>query len=635
MGSYYRRYIRNFASIVRPTVELTKKGRKFVWSEKCDEAFSMLKKALVSTDVMGYPLNEAGEFILDVDASDKGIGAMLHQIQEGQEKVIAYASRSLNKAESNYCITEKELLAVRFFIEYFRQYLLGRRFLVRSDHQSLVWLFRLKKPRGKIARWIEILSQYDFAIQYRPGNKQAHCDALSRCECPRACDCPEQDTTEPLKCGPCKKCLKRAQEMLHESLFQEIAETDAGRKQSEPKQEEVKTVKSASKAPDPSPGTSTGEDQVDINQPEIQLIEPWFQSRSLSELKKLQLEDPDIAPALRGLTSNKKPCSSEMATESPAARHYWVLWDLLLLRDGLLCKKYIKKDGTGDHVQLVVPSVMKKGILFQMHNSLLSGHLGCKKTKEKILQCFYWYALKEDVRLYIQKCDTCAADKKPNKVPRAPLGNLPAGAPGDCVATDYLGPLPLTDRGNRYILLLTDHFTKYVEILPIPDMTAEVCASKILNEFISQWGCPLSIHSDQGRTYESEVFRQLCRMLEIRKTRTSPRNPRGNGQSERFNRTLLRTVKAYLCGEQSDWDLHLGCLAGAYRATPNESTKLTPNLLTMGREVRLPAELIFGSKNGCDGLEITSYGDYIDCLREKMQHAHRIARRHLSSAEKQ
>ena len=125
-----------------------------------------------------------------------------------------------------------------------------------------------------------------------------------------------------------------------------------------------------------------------------------------------------------------------------------------------------------------------------MHNSLLLGHLGCKKTKEKILQRFYWYALKEDVRLYIQKCDTCAADKKPNKVPRVPLGNLPAGAPGDCVATDYLGPLALTDRGYCYILLLTDHFTKYVEILPVPDMTAEVCVSKILNEFISRWGCP-------------------------------------------------------------------------------------------------------------------------------------------------
>ena len=123
-------------------------------------------------------------------------------------------------------------------------------------------------------------------------------------------------------------------------------------------------------------------------------------------------------------------------------------------------------------------------------------------------------------------------------------------------------------------------------------------------------------------------------MLEIRKTRTSPRHPQGNGQSERFNRTLLRMVKAYLCGEQRDWDLHLGCLAGAYRATPNESTKLSPNLLTIGREVRLPAELVFSSKNTCDGLDITSYGEYVDQLRQKMQYAHEVTRKHLSSSAK-
>ena len=165
-------------------------------------------------------------------------------------------------------------------------------------------------------------------------------------------------------------------------------------------------------------------------------------------------------------------------------------------------------------------------------------------------------------------------------------------------------------------------------------MTAEICAQKILNEFISRWGCPLSVHSDQGRTYESQVFKQLCRMLEIRKTRTSPRHPQGNGQSERFNRTLLRMVKAYLCGEQRDWDLHLGCLAGAYRATPNESTKLSPNLLTIGREVRLPAELVFSSENTCDGLDITSYGEYVDQLRQKMQYAHEVTRKHLSCSAK-
>ena len=143
-----------------------------------------MKKALLSTDIMRYPLNDSGEFILNVDASDVGIGRILHQVQDDRERVIAYASRSLNKAESNYCITEKELLAVRYFIEYFRQYLLGRRFKVRNDRQALVWLFRLKEPRGKIARWLEILSQYDIAIQYQAGKKQGHCHALFRCENP-------------------------------------------------------------------------------------------------------------------------------------------------------------------------------------------------------------------------------------------------------------------------------------------------------------------------------------------------------------------------------------------------------------------------------------------------------------------
>ena len=148
--------------MVRPMVELTKKGKRFVWSIECEASFAELKKALISTDVMGYPLNDAGIFILDADASDVGIGGVLHQVQNDREGVIAYGSRSLNKAERNCCITEKELLAVRFFTEYFRQCLLGRRFVVRTDHQSLIWLFKLKEPRGKIARWIEILSHLIF-----------------------------------------------------------------------------------------------------------------------------------------------------------------------------------------------------------------------------------------------------------------------------------------------------------------------------------------------------------------------------------------------------------------------------------------------------------------------------------------
>ena len=632
MGSYYRRYIKGFATIVRPMVELTKKGKKFVWNNACSKAFQQLKEALVSSDVMGYPLNNAGQFFLDVDASDVGIGGILHQVQDGKEKVIAYASRALNKAERNYCITEKELLAVRFFIEYFRQYLLGRKFTIRTDHQALVWLFRLKEPRGKIARWIEILSHYNFSIEYRPGKKQMHCDALSRCEDPRTCDCPYQNTEESLKCGPCKKCMKRALDMVHRDLVTESnSKMDQTSENPEEKNEVNQPVARGIEVTDEQvPGPSSHIDG-DVNET---LAATVIGEKSFTELQKSQREDPDIGTILQAKLSNTRPTSQEMVAKSPAARHYWVLWDTLEVHRDVLFKRFRKQDGTAEYFQLVVPQSLKEDILFQMHNSVISGHLGCKKTKARVLQKFYWFGLREDIALYIRKCDICAADKKPMKTPHAPMGSLKAGAPGACVATDYLGPLPVTDRGNRYILLLTDHFTKYVEILAVPNMTAEVCAARILNEYVSRWGCPLSIHSDQGRTYESNVFKEMCRMLEVRKTRTSVRNPKGNGQSERFNRTLIRMIKAYLCGEQKNWDLHLGCLAGAYRSTPNESTTLTPNLMTIGREVRLPAELIFGSTEAYDGEEITSYGEYVDSLRSRIQHAHEVAREHLNVAAK-
>ena len=164
----------------------------------------------------------------------------------------------------------------------------------------------------------------------------------------------------------------------------------------------------------------------------------------------------------------------------------------------------------------------------------------------------------------------------------------------DRLATDIQGPLPLTPRGNRYTLLVTDYFIKWVEIFAVPDQTAATCAEVILNKVIAQFGYSLSLHSDQGKNYESKVFTELSQLLEIWKTRTSPGNPRCNGQAECFKRTLLKMIKTYLKGEQRNWDKHLGCLAAAYRGTRHESTGLSPNLMMLGRETRMPVEVMCG-----------------------------------------
>ena len=129
---------------------------------------------------------------------------------------------------------------------------------------------------------------------------------------------------------------------------------------------------------------------------------------------------------------------------------------------------------------------------------------------------------------------------------------MATGAPLDRLATDILGPFPESTRGNKYVLAVTDYFTKWLEIFPIPDQTAPTCAEIILNEVIARFGCPYNIHSDQGRNYESAIFSELCQLLEIRKTRTSPGQPSCNGQVERFNRTLVSMIKAYLKGQQRE-----------------------------------------------------------------------------------
>ena len=181
---------------------------QFNWTESCQLSFNELKQALTSPEIMAFPKLDV-EFILDTDASLESIGAVLSQVQDGVEKVIAYGSRTLNKAERNYCVTDRELLAVRYFVEYFRHYLIGKSFKLRTDHQALKWLFNLKEPKGRIARWIETLSTYVFDIEFRQGKKHLNADAMSRCPNPNQCSCDIND----LKCGPCNKCQKRHYEM--------------------------------------------------------------------------------------------------------------------------------------------------------------------------------------------------------------------------------------------------------------------------------------------------------------------------------------------------------------------------------------------------------------------------------------
>ena len=177
--SYYRKFIEGFADIARPLHQLTGKYAKFDWDEACQQAFDTLKDKLTQSPVLALP-QDTGVFILDTDASALSIGAVLSQVQNGVEKPLAFASKLLSKSEINYSITRRELLAVVTYLKHFRHFLLGREFVLRTDHAALQWVHRTPEPIGQQARWLSILEEFQaYTVQHRPGQTHGNADSLS------------------------------------------------------------------------------------------------------------------------------------------------------------------------------------------------------------------------------------------------------------------------------------------------------------------------------------------------------------------------------------------------------------------------------------------------------------------------
>ena len=179
---YYRKFIPNFATVAAPLTDLIRKNRpnQVVWTSTCDKAFTELKKQLCSDPVLKSPDFDRA-FILQTDASNRGVGAVLSQIDDnGEEHPVAYFSRKLLEREEKYSTIEKECLAIKLAIQAFRVYLLGKPFTIQTDHRSLEWLDRLKENNARLTRWSLALQPYKFTVQYRMGKANSNADGLSR-----------------------------------------------------------------------------------------------------------------------------------------------------------------------------------------------------------------------------------------------------------------------------------------------------------------------------------------------------------------------------------------------------------------------------------------------------------------------
>ncbi|CAG2233136.1 unnamed protein product [Mytilus edulis] len=525
-----------------------------------------------------YPTRE-DPFILDTDASLYGIGAVLSQVQNGEERVIAYGSKTLSRSQIKYCTTYRELLAVVVFVKQFKHYLYGRNFLLRTDHSSLVWLKNFKEPEGMVARWISLLDTYDMTIQHRKGNAHGNADALSRVPRRR---CKRDNCSECISNMPCT----------------------------------VSAINS-----------NSGDSEQPTSKTKIVSDSNWVQQWGAEDIRRLQHKDSNIATVLHYLThSTEKPQISTPDQDMSALLRQW---DLLFIRDDLLCRKFFEIDGSVTN-QLVAPRELRKDIMLQLHNNRTAGHLGREKTLNKVRSRFYWPCMTSDISRWCQTCPSCAKRKRGPGKGKYPMQHYTVTRPLECIAIDIMGPLPQTDNDNEYIMVIGDYFSKWKEAYALKNHTAQAVADKLVTEFICRFGAPTRIHTDQGREFESNLFSEICKLLGVEKSRTTPYRPQSDGMVEKYNHTAQNMLAMYVDENRTDWDDHLPFIMMAYRAAVHESTKCTPNLIMLGREVCLPIDIIAGTPPSETEFECPI--KYVEWIKDAMQESFAFAHEKLEAS---
>ncbi len=580
--NFFRRYVQGYASIMEPLLELlrghsthVKKGKHrkkpipkpWHWGHRQSEAFAKIKSALTSTPVLEYPDFEK-EFVIHVDASRTGLGAVLFQKSEGGKlKVLSYGSKSLGATEKNYSAHKLEFLALKWAItQKFSYYLLGKPFVVYTDHNPLVYLLTTAKLDATGHRWLSDLSRYQFQIFYRPGRRNQAADALSRRPDPEAHqqECVSQISQEVFQ----ELCT-----MLTSEGFTGLAETFAAK-------------------------------------PEV-LVSASAVAVGTIDWKEEQQKDPVLRRVIQIVQKGRKPLPYTRRKELREVSRILQHWDSLMFHQGVLCKKAESEEGPIHRV--IVPSQLQQHVLKLSHDDM--GHLGRDKTLSIAKDRYFWIGLADSIEQKIRHCPRCIRAKT-HLTERAPLCSITSTRPLEIVCMDFLG-LETSKGGCCNILVVTDHYTKYARAYPTRNQDAKTVAKLLVDDFIVNYGIPERLHSDQGGSFENRIISHMCKLLGMSKSKTTPYHPMGDGITERFNRTLLSMLRTLEPDQKMDWKAHVPALVHAYNCTRHESTGYSPFYLMFGRVPRLPVDVFLGMEE--------NYSGTVKSVKENLEAAYKAA----------
>lgn len=650
LTGYYRRFIPNFSKVTKPLTSLLKKDIPFIWGESQQKSFEECKQLLTSPPILQYP-DFTKEFILTTDSSLHAIGSILSQGPIGKDLPIAYASRTLNKAESNYSTIERELLAIVWAVKHFRPYLFGRKFKIVTDHKPLTWLFSIKDPGSRLVRWRLKLEEFDYEVIYKAGKNNTNADALSRPSVmiTNAIDftLDDDDTSNSTQNQNPTQNLKPIETLSEDYLQINYSHFS-----------ENSTYSFDTPNLHISPDNLLDDRHKNIFIPiscEISDKNGLFNTAiSMCSRVDPYLEKPKALYDVGLVVSDKKQnmffgCTRPTHFDSWDSESYFkTLLSCLQHHD---CKSLYVPDLKNDptcklqgNEQLHITAYLADSydceiticenkvkyptpeqipeILKTFHDDPLSGHRGIVETTRKIRSEYYWNGMTDTIKDYVNRCIICQRSKIQRKTYKAPMVITTSSTePFERVTIDLVSYSDITSYSNKYILTLQDDLTRFVQAYPIPDKQATTIAKSLLS-FCQHYGIPKRFHSDQGGEFVNNILKQLMKLLGSQHTFSTAYHPQTNGALERFHAVLRDHIRMYSTKKSHDWDQIVPLAIMCHNTSLNQSTGFTPHELLFGYKPRL----LYTLK---DSREYTT-NDYLNDLNERLKISRDIAQRNLN-----
>ena len=542
-ANFYRRFIKGFGSIVMPLTDIMKKDLPFSWGPEQESAFETIKQKF-RQDVILQHFDWDKPARLETDASDRGTGGILLQPDKnGNWKPVAFFSRKMSPAESNYEIYDKELLAIVQAFEEWRPELEGSTDPVDvvTDHKALEYFMKSRLLSRRQARWSEFLSRFNFKICYRPGSQNGPADTLSR---------------------PASIPDPAIKDFLEQRLLKSHNLS--------PGMEKLTLLANEFVEP---------ENEIEAPQENSTLDDTYPHNSILERIKISSLSDNSISSVVDALKSNNQ----------------------IRIRNFTLAECEWKNGILYYRGHIVVPQCEKDKLLtleiIKSHHDLpVAGHQGAAGTYATISRTFFWHGMLQQVKQFIRNCHICSRIKPSREGSQGLIRPLPiATERWRHLSLDFIVELPLSKDwfGNEFraVLVVVDRMTKQVHLIPCSDMSSRNTAYLFYKECFRLHGLPNSIVSDRGSQFTSELWRWLCKLLQIDHRLSTAFHPQTDGQTERMNARLEQYLRAYVNFAQDDWVRLLPSAEFAMNNQDSHTTGVSPFLAVYGQHPRSGSEL--------------------------------------------